>query len=148
VRVDVTTSIVIRRPRAEVFAFAGDLDRTASWYRNITSVRWLTQRPLAVGSRVAFTANFLGRRLTYTYEVRDLVPGEQLVMSTQEGPFAMETTYTWEDEAEGITHMTLRNRGEPSGFANVAAPVMVRAMRRANRRDLEQLKGLIEAEGH
>jgi len=147
VSVDVTTSIVIGRPRAEVFAFAADLERTASWYRNISSVRWLTQKPLAVGSRVAFTANFLGRKLTYTYEVRDLVPGEQLVMSTQEGAFAMETTYTWEEEAEGITRMTLRNRGEPSGFANVAAPVMVRAMRRANRRDLEQLQGLIEAEG-
>jgi uncharacterized membrane protein len=144
-RVDVTTSIVIARPRAQVFAFASDLDRTASWYRNITSVRWLTQKPLVVGSRVAFTANFLGRTLTYTYEVRDLVPGERLVMSTEEGPFAMETTYTWEEDAEGTTRMTLRNRGEPSGFANVAAPVMARAMRRANRRDLEQLKRLIEA---
>ena len=144
--VDVTTSIVIGRPRREVFAFAADLDRTASWYRNITSVRWLTQKPLAVGSRVAFTANFLGRQLTYTYEVRDLVPGERLVMRTQEGPFPMETTYTWEDQTEDATRMTLRNRGEPSGFANVAAPVMVRAMRRANRKDLELLKRLIEAE--
>jgi len=146
VSVDVTTSIVIGRPRREVFAFAADLDRTASWYRNITSVRWLTQKPLAVGSRVAFTANFLGRQLTYTYEVRELVPGERLVMRTQEGPFPMETTYDWKDEAEDITCMTLRNRGEPSGFANVTAPVMVRAMRRANRKDLEQLKRLIEAE--
>jgi hypothetical protein len=76
--------------------------------------------------------------------VRDLVPGDRLVMSTQEGPFAMETTYTWEDDADGTTRMTLRNRGEPSAFANVAAPVMARAMRRANRRDLEQLKQLIE----
>ncbi len=144
--VDVTTSIIIRRSRQEVFAFAADLDRTASWYRNVISVRWLTQKPLAVGSLVVFTARFLGRQLTYTYEVRNLVPAERLVMGTQEGPFPMETTYTWEDEAEDITRMTLRNRGEPSGFANVTAPVMVRAMRRANRKDLEQLKRLIEAD--
>jgi len=146
VSVDVTTSIIIRRSRQEVFAFAADLDRTASWYRNVISVRWLTQKPLAVGSLVVFTARFLGRQLTYTYEVRNLVPAERLVMGTQEGPFPMETTYTWEDEAEDITRMTLRNRGEPSGFANVTAPVMVRAMRRANRKDLEQLKRLIEAD--
>src|SRR5712691_11326918 len=119
--------MVIGRPRREVFAFAADLDRTASWYRNITSVRWLTKKPLAVGSLVAFTAQFLGRELTYTYEVRDLVPDERLVMGTQEGPFPMETTYTWEEEAEDITRMTLRNRGEPSGLANVTAPVMARA---------------------
>jgi len=146
VSVDVTTSIVIGRPRREVFEYAADLDRTASWYRNITSVEWLTQRPLEVGSRVRFTANFLGRQLTYTYEVRDLVPGRRLVMSTKEGPFPMETTYSWEDEADDATRMTLRNKGEPSGFANVTAPVMVRAMRRANRKDLEQLKRLIEPE--
>jgi uncharacterized membrane protein len=111
--VDVTTSIVIARPRREVFAYAADLDRTASWYRNITSVEWLTQRPLEVGSLIAFTARLLGRRLTYTYEVRDLVPGERLVMRPQEGPFPMETTYTWEDETEDSTRLTLRNRGEP-----------------------------------
>jgi uncharacterized membrane protein len=146
VSVDVTTSIVIDRPRPEVFAFAADLDRTGSWYRNITSVRWLTPEPLALGSRVVFTAKFLGRRLTYTYEVGELDPGERLVMRTQEGPFPMETTYTWEEEGEGATRMTLRNRGEPSGFANVTGPVMVRAMRRANRRDLRQLKRLIESD--
>ena len=144
--VDVTTSTVIGRPRPEVFAFAADLDRTASWYHNITVVEWLTPKPLEVGSRVTFTASFLGRELTYTYEVRDLVPGERLVMSTQDGPFPMVTTYIWEDEAENATRMTLRNRGEPSGFTNVTAPVMVRAMRRANAKDLEQLKRLIEAE--
>jgi uncharacterized membrane protein len=146
VSVDITTSIVIERPRREVSAYAADLDRTTSWYRNITGVEWVTSKPLEVGSRVTFTARFLGRELTYTYEVRDLVAGERLVMSTQEGPFPMETTYTWEDEAEAATRMTLRNRGEPSGFASVAAPVMARAMRRANRKDLELLKRLIESE--
>lgn len=144
--VDVTTSIVIGRSRREVFAFAGDLDRTASWYRNITTVRWLTPRPLAVGSLIAFTARFLGRQLTYTYEVRELVPGDRLVMRTQDGPFPMETTYTWEDKGEDVTRMTLRNRGEPSGFAHVTAWGMVRAIRRANRKDLEQLKRLVETE--
>jgi uncharacterized membrane protein len=146
VRVDVTTSIVIERPRSEVFRFAADLDRTVSWYRNISSVRWMTERPLRIGSRVAFVAHFLGRRLTYMYEKQELVPGERLVMATKESPFAMETTYTWEDRSEVATRMTLRNRGEPSGFASVAAPMMVRAMRRANRKDLEQLKRQIEAQ--
>jgi hypothetical protein len=56
----------------------------------------------------------------------------------------METTYTWEDTASGGTHMTLRNRGEPSGFTSVAAPLMAAAMRRANGKDLERLKALLE----
>ena len=48
-----------------------------------------------------FVARFLGRRLAYTYEVVDLVPGERLVMRTADGPFPMETTYTWEPGARG-----------------------------------------------
>jgi uncharacterized protein YndB with AHSA1/START domain len=100
-----------------------------------------------VASRVTFVARFLGRTLAYTYEIRELVPGERLVMSTAEGPFPMETTYTWEDAAEGATRMTLRNRGEPAGFKAVAAPLMSRAMRRANEKDLKRLKQLLEREG-
>ena len=42
--------------------------------------------------------------------------------------------------------MTLRNRGEPSGFAGLGAPMMAAAMRWANAKDLARLERLIEAE--
>jgi uncharacterized protein YndB with AHSA1/START domain len=144
--VDVTTSTDIARPRAEVAAFATDPANAPRWYENIESVRWETAPPVAVGSRMAFVARFLGRRLAYTYEVRDLVPGERLMMSTAEGPFPMETTYTWAD-VDGGTRMTLRNRGEPAGLTKLAAPAAAAAMRRANRQDLAQLKRLLESAG-
>jgi hypothetical protein len=143
--VEVQTEIVIDRLRADVAAFAMDPDAATSWYENIESVEWETAKPLAVGSRIVFTARFLGRRLAYTYEVRELIPDARFVMSTAQGPFPMETTYTWEDTPSGGTRMTLRNRGEPSGFANVAAPMMARAMRRANRKDLARLKSILES---
>ena len=143
--VDVTTAIEIARPRVAVAAVACDPDRATDWYENIKSVEWETDPPLAVGSRLQFTAEFLGRKLAYTYAVREHEPGVRFVMSTQEGPFPMETTYTFSDAADGGTHMTLRNRGEPSGFSKVAAPLMAQAMRRANRKDLERLKALLES---
>jgi uncharacterized protein YndB with AHSA1/START domain len=142
--VDVVVERTIPRPRSEVAAFAADPDNTTSWYANIKAVEWETARPLAVGSRLAFIATFLGRRLSYTYEIRELVAGERLVMSTAQGPFPMETTYTWEDAGEAATRMTLRNRGAPSGFKKVAAPVMARAMRRAMTKDLERLSAILE----
>jgi uncharacterized membrane protein len=143
-QVDVQTEIEIARPREAVAAYASDIDKTTSWYANIKSVEWETSPPLAVGSRVAFVAEFLGRRLAYTYEVTELVPGERLVMRTAQGPFPMETTYTWSDAGPQATRMTLRNRGEPAGFKRVAAPFMARAMRRANQRDLALLKQVLE----
>jgi uncharacterized membrane protein len=143
--VDVETEIVIDRPRTEVAAFAADLGNTTRWYSNIKSVEWRTPPPARVGSRLAFVARFLGRTLSYVYEVRAVVPGERFVMSTADGPFAMETTYTWQDEPGGGTRMRLRNRGEPSGFSALAARLMVGAMRRANRQDLARLKALLES---
>ena len=142
--VDIVTQAEIDRPREEVSAFAADPTNATAWYKNIKSVEWETAPPLDVGSRVRFAANFLGRRLEYTYEVREFVPGRRFVMSTAQGPFPMETTYTWEDTAEGATKMTLRNRGEPAGFAALSAPLLARAMRRANEADLRRLKALLE----
>ena len=121
--VDVQTGIVIARPRVRVAAFAADPGNATAWYRNITSVAWQTPPPLQVGTRIAFVARFLGRRLAYTYEIAELVAGERLVMRTDEGPFPMETTYLWEDAPGDATRMRLRNRGEPAGFRAVAAPV-------------------------
>jgi hypothetical protein len=130
-----------------VAAYASDPANATAWYENIASVEWETEPALRVGTRVAFVARFLGRRLAYTYEIAELVPGERLVMRTSQGPFPMETTYTWADRPGGGTEMTLRNRGAPRGFSRVAAPALAAAMRRANRRDLERLKELLETSG-
>lgn len=143
--VDVTVETVIDCPPQEVAAYAGDPTNAPEWYANIRSVDWQTPPPVTVGSRMDFVAQFLGRRLTYTYEVVDLDPVRKLVMRTADGPFPMETTYTWEPTDVGRTRMTLRNRGNPSGFAKLTAPVVERAMRRATTKDLLQLKAIVES---
>jgi Polyketide cyclase / dehydrase and lipid transport len=145
--VDVTTDIEIDRPRLDVAAYASDPDRAPEWYENIERVEWKTPKPLTVGSRIAFVARFLGRTLEYTYEISELLAGEKLVMSTAEGPFPMETTYTWRETPSGGTHMTLRNRGRPTGFSKLMSPLTSSAARRANRKDLANLKRILEGQG-
>ena len=142
--VDVLTEIEIAAPRMEVASYASDPENATSWYRNIKLIEWKTEKPLRPGSQVAFVAHFLGRTITYTYEVKEITRGERLVMATSEGPFAMETTYMWSDSPGGGTKMALRNRGCPSGFGKLAAPIMSGAMRRENGKDLARLKEILE----
>jgi uncharacterized membrane protein len=142
--VDVSSQIVIARPRDEVAEYASNPDNAPTWYVNIKTVEWKTPPPVKIGSQVAFVAHFLGRRLAYTYEVSEWVAHERFVMRTAQGPFPMETTYTWETTLEGSTRMTLRNRGTPRGFSVLVAPFMARAVQNANRKDLAALKAVLE----
>jgi uncharacterized membrane protein len=144
VTVDVVSEIVVARPVGVVAEYAADPSNAPTWYVNIQSVEWKTSPPLRVGSQVEFVARFLRRTLRYTYEFAELVPNERLTMRTQQGPFPMETTYTWQPVSDDSTRMTLRNRGEPAGFSKVMAPIMQSAMRRANRKDLARLKAILE----
>jgi uncharacterized protein YndB with AHSA1/START domain len=143
--VDVSTETVIDRPVETVASYAADPTNAPDWYVNITSCEWKTAPPVQAGSQVAFVAKFLGRTLAYTYEIAEYVPGARLVMRTAEGPFPMETTYTWTPVCSDSTRMTLRNRGQPSGFSKLVAPFMRMAMRRANTKDLSNLKARLES---
>jgi len=146
-KVDVVSRIVIQRPRGMVASFAVNPDNAPRWYANIKKVEWKTPPPARVGSRISFAARFLGRTLRYTYEIVEIVPEEYFIMRTAEGPFPMETTYSWDDAGGNATKMTLRNRGTPKGFFGAIAPILALAMRRANRKDLARLKQVLE-HGH
>ncbi len=143
--VDVMTQITISRPASVVAAYAADPSNAPVWYENIESIEWQTEPSLRAGSRVAFAASFLGRHLAYTYEISEFVPAERLVMRTAQGPFPMETTYAWEALDDHSTRMTLRNRGQPAGFSKLVAPFLTIAMRRANRKDLNKLRSILES---
>jgi len=142
--VEVFTEIQINCPKNRVAEYSANPDNAPEWYVNIKSAEWKTPKPLNVGSQITFKAKFLGRQLAYTYEILEYAPGRKLVMRTAEGPFPMETTYIWESIDDNVTRMILRNRGNPSGFSKLFAPIMSFAMRRANNKDLARLKLLLE----
>jgi uncharacterized membrane protein len=143
--VDVQVAHTINCPVDTVADYAANPSNAPRWYRRIHSVDWKTDPPVTVGSRVAFEARFMSKRLVYTYEVIEYVPGEALTMTTAEGPFPMTTEYRWWPVDVDRTRMTLRNFGEPTGFSKLTAPFMAFAMRRAMTQDLRRLATILES---
>src|SRR4029079_16536233 len=99
--VDVTTHIIIAAPVATVAAFASQPDHAPRWDVNIKRVEWQTPPPMQIGSRFAFVAQFLGRRLEYVYQVVEYVSHKRRVMRTSDAPVAMESTYEWDSTQTG-----------------------------------------------
>jgi len=98
---------------------------------------------LAIGSKLDFVARFLGRRLAYTYEILDLVPGQRLAMRTAQGLPDGDHLHP-ATVRRAPTRMTLRDRGEPAGFAKIASPAHGHRHPRANQKDLANLKRILE----
>ena len=89
----------------------------------------MTPKPIQIGSQIAFKAEFLGKKLAYTYQIEEFIPEQKLVMRTAQGPFPMETTYTWKSIDGEHTLMGLRNKGEPAGFSKLFSPFMAPMMK-------------------
>jgi hypothetical protein len=117
---DVEVHTTIDRPRPEVAECCCDPDNVTAWYANIKAAQWETSRPVRLGSQFRFT-----------YEVGRVGACEAVRGALRHGPFAMETTYLWEDAPSGAVWMTLRNRGEPPAFGTLATPILTTAIRRA-----------------
>ncbi len=141
--IDITADVNIGRPRAEVAAYAMDPANDPVWLGGIVEARQVTDGPFGVGTRVARVARFLGRRMDYTPEIREYVPGERLAMATDK-PFDMTITYAFEDRGTD-TRASVRVQGEGSGFYAVAAPLLGPLVKRSVSRDLRTLKRLLES---
>jgi hypothetical protein len=140
--IDIRAEVVIRRPRDQVAAYMADPAHDPLWIGGVREARLEGDPPLAVGSRVARVAMFLGRRIEYVNEVVELGPG-RLDMRSVVAPFPMRVTYELE-ERDGATAVSNRVRGDAHGFFSVASPLLAPLVRRSVQRDLERLRAILE----
>jgi hypothetical protein len=147
VSVEVTVEQRIARPREEVAAFAMDPANDARWIGALSSVRNLTDGPVAPGTQVERVANFLGKRIEYVNEITELEPGRRLAMRSVRAPFPMTVTYEFEDAGAGAALARIRTGGDTAGYYRLAGPLLSAMVRRGVARDLRKLRALLEAPG-
>src|SRR3954452_8602755 len=143
--IDVTAEVAIRRPLGEVATYMIDPAHDPTWIGGVRDVRVETPPPLAVGSRVARVARFLGRRVEYVNEVTELDPGRFLDMRSVRAPFPMRVTYSFESaDGGGSTIVRNRVRGAPGGFFSLFGPLLAPMVKRSVQKDLERLRDVLE----
>jgi uncharacterized membrane protein len=143
----VSESVVIERPQGEVFAYVSDSNNLPEWSEVIRGVRKEAQGPPKEGDRFTVDVGFLGRRYEQSFEVSSYEPPRRYVDRNLGGPFHDEHTYTFEEEPGGGTRLTVAMEAHPGGFFRISGPLLERAIRRQFRKELQTLKGVLEARG-
>lgn len=142
--VDVSTEIIINLPKEKVTEFAADPGNVPNWCTHIKSVEWNNDAPLRAGAKLVFNEQSMLRQHQHVYEVVEIIPGQKVIMRSHSNGMHMETTVAWQAINENTTCMTLRNRGIPVAFSKPIAPLLKLAIRKASRRNLKQLKKMLE----
>jgi uncharacterized protein YndB with AHSA1/START domain len=138
---EVQRSIVVDRPRADVFAFVTDAANTARWYGFVAGCRQLGTGPAGVGTRWAQDIAFLGRQAVTVIEFVTYEPGRRCSVETVWGPVPYAGTYVCEDVAGG-TRLTVTVTCEAGGFFGIPDAVLGRVVGRHLERSLATLHRL------
>ena len=141
VRVHVET--LIERPFSEVLAYTTAPERDVEWTSGLVEAFPKEPGPLREGLVIERVSRFLGRDMRYTIVVTERSGDDWVDMETSAGPFPMTVRYAWERVGE-YTRFSITTSGEPGGFFALAAPAMNIAVRRSIRKDLSNLKAVLE----
>lgn len=143
-RVDLTSEIVIHRPRAAVAEYVLDPRNLAQWCSDVTTVRSASAGPTSVGSRFDVVSPGRLRDSHRTETVTELAPLERMTLRTTSGGPDLSTTITLAPEHRNSTLVTVRTHGDPGSLGAITAPLISRTTRRRTGTDLSRLKTILE----
>ena len=136
---EVTTSVDIAAPPAEVFAYLCDMENNPKWQSGMVSARWTSDDPIGVGSTYDQVATFLRRKIESTFEVEAYQPGRMIRASSTASSFPITFTRMVEPTESG-TKVTAIITGDASGFFKIAEPILRRMVQRSVDGDYRNLR--------
>jgi carbon monoxide dehydrogenase subunit G len=142
----VEQSVVVERPAEEVFAYLTDPARIGEWQSSVVSARLDGEGPMRVGARVIETRRLLGKRIDARMEVVEHDPPRRFTIEAVSGPVPFRVRSVLA-EVDGGTRLEAVVEGEPGTFFRLAEPLVVRAVERELRGNLQMFKDRLERDG-
>jgi uncharacterized membrane protein len=142
----VEESIIIAKPRGEVFAFAADSTHYLDWVTTVIQLEATPPGPFRADTTVKGVMRVAGRNLEWTAKMAEFQEGVVFGLQSVEAAMPFHYAYRFEDVAEG-TRVTFRNEIPPVGglFGKLTEPVVVRVYSHGVKANLANLKALLEA---
>lgn len=142
----VVESILINRPIEEVFDVATCQERCLVWRGPILATKKTSDGPAGLGSTYEHKVKFLGITVEAAPVITGWQPPNRADFENRSGPVSYDSTFTFEETAEG-TIMTTRILAQPGGaFRHIPDRLVHSAITRQHKADLESLKELLETE--
>ena len=145
-RVKAEHTVVIERPREEVFEYLTTVDKLPEWQSSVLETHKHTDGPVGVGTSFTEVRKFLGRQLESRLEVTEHEPPERFSLRVVEGPVPFDVRHVLR-ASDGGTTLEVVIEGDPGGFFKVAAPLVARQGKRQLESDFGTMKTLLEARG-
>lgn len=140
----VDESIVINKPRAEVWEFMSDPENVTLYSSNVVEYDAEAGEP-AVGRKAHGVVKVAGRRLEFNDEIVELEDGHILTTASEDATIPYKLTFRL-DDADGGTRIEWHQEVESlKGFFKFADPVVMKLYSRDVRANLEKAKTILES---
>ena len=141
----VEESIVINKPRMEVWEFMTDPDNVPVYSSNIVEYELVSGEKDQVGRVCRGVVKVAGRRLELTDELVEAEPGRRGKLVSQDAtvPYTLEISY--DDEGEGTKISWHQEVESLKGVFKFADPIVLKLYARDVRSNLDKAKTLLES---
>ena len=141
--IQITANTVIYRPIAQVFDFISAPGNDFQWqYGTLVSTPYSKDEP-CVGAQFQSLGNFMGHRITSTFEVIEYEPNNKYVYKSLSGPLHSITAFAFEID-KGCTQVKLTMQATVVNMINLNESIIEKKMKKQFKENLTLLKNIME----
>ena len=139
-------TVVIARPAEEVFDFLALAEYLPRWDSSILECVQVSSGAVTAGTRYRGASRIVGRRIEWTTEVTEFVPGVRMTSRSVEGPLTFTVSYEVSSCPAGTTlrYRLAAESGLGGAFGRALEPIVERAQTKVVRTNLDKLASLLE----